>query len=89
MSEWWDNGEIGYLEWEIDGSVGNMGSVELVVRLNLRWLSVSATCLIIKDLAGCFLPIYPHYIKFSDNFHQSQYSHTLPVYQKKRVNYYF
>ena len=60
-----------------------------MVRLKLRWLSVSATCQKSKDLGGCFLLIYPHCIKFSDNFQRLQYIHLLPVNRKKRVNVYF
>ena len=59
-----------------------------MVRLKLRWLSVSATCLKTKDLGGCFLLIYPHCIKFSDNFQSSQSIHLSPVNRKKRVNVY-
>ena len=87
LGEW--IGNIGWIfiwEWIIDGecdwNVGNMGSVEWMWWLNLRWLSVSATCLIIKDLGGYILLIYPHCIKFSDNFHPSQYSHLSPVNRK-------
>ena len=60
-----------------------------MVRLKLRWLSVSATCLKSKDLGGCILLIYPHCIKFSDNSQSSQFIHHPPVYRKKRVNVYF
>ena len=60
-----------------------------MVRLKLRWLSVSATCLKSKVLGGCFLLIYPHCIKLSDNFHSIQSAHLLPVNRKKRVNVYF
>ena len=44
---------------ECDGNVGNMGVWSGLVRLKLRWLSVSATCLKIKVLGGCILLIYP------------------------------